>query len=139
MTEVRGFQIQENGETFEIYIESKTTPVLVTAPATTDDDDDDRGGKGVGDDMLIKMQHARTMIRGYTLYALSAFRDVTTAEIEEVCLKFGMKIGGKAGIPYITEGSAESNLEISVKCKFPNKTEQKQSSLPADKATPGGG
>ena len=80
MTEVRGFQIQENGETFEIYIESKTTPVLVTAPATTDDDDDDRGGKGVGDDMLIKMQHARTMIRGYTLSEVAGFKALKPAQ-----------------------------------------------------------
>jgi hypothetical protein len=59
------------------------------------------------------------MIRGYALYALSAFKDFQGAKVEEVTLKFGLKLGGKAGIPYITEGSAESNLEISVKCTFP--------------------
>jgi hypothetical protein len=72
------------------------------------------------------MQQAQKMIRDYTMYALGAFKDFNTAEIEEVTLKFGIKMGGKAGIPYITEGSAESNLEIEVKCKFPNK--QKSSS-----------
>ncbi|MCC5665905.1 hypothetical protein LC653_18755 [Nostoc sp. CHAB 5784] len=41
--------------------------------------------------------------------------------MEEVRLKFGIKLRGKAGIPYITECSAESNLEIEVKCKFPEK------------------
>lgn len=60
------------------------------------------------------------MNRAYTVYALSAFKDFNTAEIEEVILKFGIKMDGKAAIPYITEGSAESNLEIQVKCKFPN-------------------
>jgi NTP-dependent ternary system trypsin peptidase co-occuring protein len=71
-------------------------------------------------DAIARMQQARQMIRVYTLYALSAFKDFNTAEIEEVTLKFGIKMGGKAGIPYITEGSAESNLEIQVKCKFPD-------------------
>ena len=60
-------------------------------------------------------------VRSYTIYALSAFKDFNTAEIEEVRLKFSIKLGGKAGIHYITEGSAESNLEIEVKCKFPEK------------------
>ncbi|MEI1377571.1 CU044_2847 family protein [Nostoc sp. UHCC 0926] len=57
----------------------------------------------------------------YTIYTFSAFKDFNTAEIEEVKLTFGIKLGGKAGIPYITEGSAESNLQIEVKCKFPEK------------------
>ncbi len=59
------------------------------------------------------------MIRGYALYALGAFKDFGAAEIAEVKQKFGLKIGGKAGIPYITEGTTESNLEIEVTCKFP--------------------
>ncbi|MBW4454966.1 MAG: hypothetical protein KME55_20860 [Nostoc indistinguendum CM1-VF10] len=67
------------------------------------------------------MQQARQMIRFYTIYALIAFKDFNIAEIEEVKLKFGIKLGGKADIPYITECSAESNLEIEVKCKFPEK------------------
>jgi SRSO17 transposase len=29
------------------------------------------------------------------------------------------KVGGKAGIPYVTEGSAESHLKITVECSFP--------------------
>lgn len=76
--------------------------------------------KDIRTDAIARMQQARQMIRAYTVYALSAFKDFNTAEIEEVTLKFGIKMGGKAGIPYITEGSAESNLEIQVKCKFPN-------------------
>jgi hypothetical protein len=42
------------------------------------------------------------------------------AEVEEVTIKFGIKLGGKTGIPFVTEGSAESNFEFEVKCKFPN-------------------
>ncbi|WP_292760458.1 CU044_2847 family protein [Nostoc sp. NOS(2021)] len=58
-------------------------------------------------------------------YAIGAFKNLGAAEVEEVTLKFGLKIGGKTGIPFVTEGSAESNFEIEVKCKFP---ENKQNS-----------
>jgi hypothetical protein len=114
MAEIQRLQIEEDGEVYEIYIETKTQselagPSLGGRP----------GEKGVVEDSLIKMQQARNMIRGYTRYALSAFKDFNEVKVEEVTLKFGLKLGGKAGIPYITEGSAESNLEISVKCKFP--------------------
>nr|WP_223280174.1 CU044_2847 family protein [Nostoc sp. PA-18-2419] len=82
--------------------------------------------KDVRTDAIARMQQARQMIRAYTIYALSASKDFNTAEIEEVKLTFGIKLGGKAGIPYITEGSAESNLQIEVKCKF---TEKQQPNL----------
>jgi hypothetical protein len=124
MADVQGFLFQEGGETFEIYIESKSTPEVLSPIV---EDEDDPGGMGITDDVMIRMQQARSMIRGYTLYALSAFKDFGAAEIEEVSLKFGLKISGKAGIPYITEGSADCNLEVSVKCKLPAKQEPEAS------------
>jgi len=66
------------------------------------------------------MQQAQKLIRDYSEYALNAFQNFTSAEIEEITLKFGVKLGGKKGIPFVTEGSAEGNLEIQIKCKFPN-------------------
>ena len=66
------------------------------------------------------MQQAQQLIRDYSEYALNAFKNFTTAELEEITLKFGIKMGGKKGIPFVTEGSAEGNLEIEIKCKFPS-------------------
>ena len=63
------------------------------------------------------MQQAQQLIRDYTEYALNAFKNFAT--VEEITLKFGVKMGGKAGVPFVTEGTAESNLAIEVKCKFP--------------------
>jgi hypothetical protein len=118
MSEVQRLLVEEDGETYEIFIESKTTPNMPPDPT---DYEDERQSRDIRKDSLVKMREARQMIRGYALYALSAFKDFGAAEIEEVTLKFGLKLGGKAGIPYITEGSTESNLEIQVKCKFPTK------------------
>ncbi|MBN4000858.1 CU044_2847 family protein [Nostoc sp. LPT] len=117
MSEVQQLFFQADREIEQIEIN-------VTATETTseiEEDDDGIKYKDVRTDAIARMQQARQMIRSYTIYALSAFKDFNTAEIEEVKLKFGIKLGGKAGIPYITEGSAESNLEIEVKCKFPEK------------------
>lgn len=120
MSDVKRFQFEENGEAFEIFIEAKSsTDIPVRAI-----DDDDPGGMGVVNDISIKMQQAQSMIRGYTLYALNAFKNLGDANVEEISLKFGLKIGGKTGIPYITEGSADCNLEVSVKCTFPSKNNE---------------
>lgn len=66
-----------------------------------------------------QMQKAQAMIRGYTEYVIQSFQNFAAAEVEEITLKFGMSLGGEMGIPYITSGKANSNVEISVKCKFP--------------------
>ena len=113
--EVQRLLLEEDGETYEIYVESKSQPDIPTPQKPPSGPDSYNFTKSAG----VKMQQARKMIRGYTAYALSAFKDFSAAEVEEVTLKFGMKLGGKAGIPYITEGTAESNLAIEVKCKFP--------------------
>lgn len=113
MSELQHFSFEADGEIYEVDIDATTTE--------TQDSPFER--RGVQSDAIAKMQQARQMIRAYAMYALSAFKDFGAAEIEEVTLKFGLKLGGKAGIPYITEGSAESNLEIEVKCKFPPKSD----------------
>ena len=58
-------------------------------------------------------------ISAYTSHTLNAFRKIGTGNINKVRLEFGIKVGGKAGIPYVTEGSADSHLKIVVECSFP--------------------
>lgn len=66
----------------------------------------------------VELQSVHDTIKGYARYAVGAFRHLDIAEVEKVTLKFNLKIAGKAGIPILTEGSAESNFEIQVECKF---------------------
>ena len=54
----------------------------------------------------------------YAHYTLDAFRKAGNANVDKVTLEFGVKIAGSAGIPYITEGSAEGNFKITVECSF---------------------
>jgi hypothetical protein len=68
-----------------------------------------------------KLNDIHHAIRLYAKYAIGAFRNLGGAEVEEIKLKFGLKIGGKGGIPILAEASSEGNFEIEVKCKFPEK------------------
>ncbi|MBD2305435.1 hypothetical protein H6G17_07900 [Chroococcidiopsis sp. FACHB-1243] len=41
------------------------------------------------------------------------------ANVDKVTLEFGIKVAGEAGIPYVTKGTTQSNLKITVECSFP--------------------
>jgi hypothetical protein len=58
-------------------------------------------------------------ILSYTNVALNALKNVATANVNKVTLEFGIKVGGKMGIPFVTEGTAESQLKVTVECSFP--------------------
>ena len=118
MSELERFAFEEKGEVYEVVIDEA---------ATSQEDSPFDEERDVRSDAINRMQQARVLIRSYATYAVTAFKDFGAAEVEELTLKFGIKMGGKAGIPYITEGSAESNLEIEVKCKFPKSAASEKS------------
>ena len=118
MSELERFAFEEGEEVYELTIDEA---------ATSQEDSPFDEERDVRSDAINRMQQARVLIRNYATYAVTAFKDFGAAEVEEITLKFGIKMGGKAGIPYITEGSAESNLEIEVKCKFPKSAASEKS------------
>jgi hypothetical protein len=67
----------------------------------------------------VDMKKVHATIRGYARYAVGAFVNFGLAEVEEMNLEFNLKIAGKAGLPVLTEASAEGSFKIQVKCKFP--------------------
>jgi hypothetical protein len=107
-----------------IYIEST---VEVTAPAQgsqTLSEEMTRVSKGgsipdTQQRLLQSFQAIEGTIRAYTHLSLNAFKKVAIANVEKVTLEFGVTLGGEAGIPYVTKGTAESNLKITVECSFP--------------------
>ncbi len=85
-----------------------------------------RGGEAKTIDMEKAMQKFQTIegtIRSYTTYTLNAFKEMAVANVDKVTLEFGIKVSGKAGIPFVTSGTAESNLKVTVQCSFPKKSE----------------
>ena len=109
MTDVENFAFEADGQIHQI----------TTVAKATNDPDGDYEHYGVKEDAIAQLRQARQMIRECAIQTVSAFRNFGAADVQEVNLKFGIKLGGTLGIPYITEGSAESNIEISVKCTFP--------------------
>jgi hypothetical protein len=111
-----------------IYMEVQEEVQIAPRESTETDgeltrDDLGRGGKGLGgsnsqNQIAQNFQAIEGTIRAYTSYTLNAFRNIASANINKVTLEFGIKVGGKAGIPYVTEGSAESHLKITVECSF---------------------
>ena len=67
-------------------------------------------------------------IRAYTNYTLNAFKQVTSASVDKVTLEFGIKVGAEMGVPYVTKGTGESNIKITVECSFPNRHMREQPS-----------
>ncbi len=111
----------------KIYIEQEDGEIRTIEISESDDeqsvdrDSDERESKGFKEDTIARLQEVHETIRLYTRYAIGAFKNIGDIEVEEVKLKFGLKISGEAGIPILTKASAESNFEIEVKCKFPPK------------------
>ncbi|AUB39916.1 hypothetical protein COO91_05913 [Nostoc flagelliforme CCNUN1] len=123
MSNIERLVFEEDGEIYTILFESKETPTV--PEIVTPEVDEEKESYGFREEAFVKIEEVHNQIRAYTKYAIGAFKNLGAAEVEEVTLKFGLKIGGKTGIPFVTEGSAESNFEIEVKCKFP---ENKQNS-----------
>lgn len=118
MSNIQPVQLEDaDGTTYTVLIES-TNPAEL--PEVEENEESDRESYGLTEDIQAQLQNIHGTIRAYTWYVIGAFKNLSGAEVEEITLKFGMKIGGKAGLPIFTEGTAESNFEVSVKCKFPN-------------------
>lgn len=114
MSELQRLLIEDNGKMVEIYVESPPLPPLPepSKPGKRP------GEKGAVDEVLLKMSEVQEQIKTYASFAIGAFQHLGAAEVEEITLKFGVKLGGKTGVIF-TEGSAEGSMEVSATCKFP--------------------
>jgi hypothetical protein len=56
-------------------------------------------------------------------WTLNAFKQIADSNIDKITLEFGVNISGETGIPYVTKGTVASNMNITVECSFPKKTE----------------
>jgi len=109
----------------QIYIEA-TQDIMAPAPSSpAPAGETTRTAKGIGlpaspasQRIAQSFQAIEGTIRTYTRHTLNAFKELAIAEVERVTLEFGISVGGEAGIPYVTQGRAESNLRITVECSF---------------------
>jgi len=142
MSNITSFQFEVDGELYTVNVQSKaelpiSDPDTTIASVSSEAEEEEDEAYGLGDYTKTKIKQmqqqaqqqteqitqerirdSQRMIRGYTAYVVTAFKNFKAADIEEITLKFSLKIGSKFSIPYITEGSAESNIQIEVKCKL---------------------
>jgi hypothetical protein len=113
-----------------IYIE--TTEDVEAPSVTSEEPAEEEAEEGLTDygspeqlqkQMAQSFQMIQKTIHAYTVYTLNAFKKVAIANVDKVTLEFGIEVGGEAGVPYVTKGTAKSNLKITVECSFPDKTE----------------
>lgn len=109
MSEIQSLIIKDDDQEYTIYLESKTAPEVI-----------EEEEPGYRDGLpTLNIKDFQDKIRDYAKLAVGAFKHLP--EAEEVTVKFGIKLGGKTGIPFLTEGSAESNFEIEVKYNLSKK------------------
>jgi len=118
-----------------IYIEATDDvdiPDITTEPEDEEEEEDEEENTVTKELQVAKAQRQMVQnfraiqgtIRAYTIYTLSAFKKMAIANVNKVTLEFGIELGGEAGVPYVTKGTAKSNLKITVECSFPDSTEQ---------------
>ncbi|MHC5914717.1 MAG: CU044_2847 family protein [Nostoc sp.] len=69
--------------------------------------------------MMQNFLAIQNTIRAYTVHTLNAFKQIPITNVDKVTLEFGIEMGGEAGVPYVTKGTAKSNMKITVECSFP--------------------
>lgn len=128
MAQITPIQL-EDGTVIYIEATEEVAAPLVNSQITTEEEEEALDGKGWNPDavkqqMTQNFQAIQGTIRAYTTQTLKAFKDIEVGNISKVSLEFGLKIGGEAGIPYITKGTGESNLKITVECSFGDESKE---------------
>ncbi len=128
MTQLVPIRLEDGTEIYLEATEDVVTPDSASYPdSPSPGTETTRTAKGINWGMTNQTAQAHAAqsfkaiegtIRTYTNYTMNAFKDMATANVEKVTLEFGLKVGGEAGVPYVTKGTAESNLKITVQCSF---------------------
>ncbi len=65
-------------------------------------------------------------IRGYSSLVLNAVKESSDIVMpNKILLEFGLQIGGETGVPFVTKGTAQANVKVSVEWDL-NKTQDNQ-------------
>jgi hypothetical protein len=80
---------------------------------------------GTQEALKQSFQSVYTLVRGYTLYTVQAFKNLGAANVSKIALEFGVSVSAKSGVPYIASGTADCNVKISVTCEFPKEDANK--------------
>lgn len=130
MTQLTPIQLDDDTIIYVEATEDLEIPTVSTEVPVEEEEEEGLTDKGMSPEQLRQqlIQHAQIIestIRGYTIIGLNAFKKRAIPNVDKVTLEFGIELGGEAGIPYVTKGTAKSNLKITVECSLPKQVEQK--------------
>ena len=124
MTKLTPIQLDDNTIIYIEATEDVNVPLVITEEPA-DEEEEALSYKGMSPEavrkqMVQNFQIIQTTIRAYTVCSLNAFKQLPIPGVNKVTLEFGIELGGEAGIPYVTKGTAKSNLKVTVECSFSN-------------------
>jgi len=111
--------LQQTHGDMTIYIETTDEEPAVVAPAIVAVDEDEGQAAGAGAKAAEAVDKLKEL--GVTIgNTCRSLYDTTRGVLEshapnEFTLEFGVKLAGKAGIPMVTEGSAEATVKVTAK------------------------
>lgn len=121
MTKITPIRLEDGTVIYIEATEDIDAPV-VSLEESAEDEEEAPIKKGISQRQIAQsFEVIQKTIRAYTVYTLNAFKQVAIANVDKVTLEFGIEVGGEAGVPYVTKGTAKSNIKITVECSFPNK------------------
>lgn len=93
------------------------------------EDEIDRGLEAVSDDDITDDERTKRFnkglesnIKNYSSMVMEAVKngvdEKNDSNLKSIELEFGLQIGGEAGIPFITKGTVQSNINVKVAWEF---------------------
>ena len=73
------------------------------------------------------MLYITQMLLSYGNELLNALKNLAVANVNTVMLGLGIKVGEKMNVPFVTEGTVENNLKVTMECLFSGKKEVSES------------
>jgi hypothetical protein len=122
---IKPIQLDENTIIYVEVTEDIDVPHHGLNPTISGDEEERGTTRGITEDFHKHISGLQNTIFTYTNYTLAAFKKVAVANINKVTLEFGVEMGGETGVPYITKGTAKTNLKIQVECTFGDRKEEK--------------
>jgi Trypsin-co-occurring domain 1 len=104
---------------------SKLTEILAPDGSTIyiqydEEDSDQLRAVGVLDDVTERTTKFRSIvsrtIKGYTDILLDAIKDGAVNKLtpSKVTMEFGIQAGGETGVPFVTKGTAQANVKVTI-------------------------
>lgn len=127
-----------------IYVESEDAIAIPEPTVTPPSEEATRESlgldeKGIADatiqQAMQRFSALESTLKTYTQRTLKAFKELGDANVDKVTLEFGINMGGEAGVPYVTKGTADCSLKVTVESSFPKQSTESKSETESESSS----